>query len=212
VDDDRFKRRVEIVEAVVLSLSILGTAWCAYQSTLWSGIQTFRLADANGRGRLAMQEQVLADQQRVLDGNIMLHFVEAVIENKPKVVEFYLQRARPELRAALQAWHDTKPWENPNAPLHPGATAEYLALHARTAEPSQRLRVEADQKMEEAGHANQTSDRYVMQTVLFASVLCFVGIASKFETLLVRIGLVSFASLIFLVTVALLLGLPLARG
>ena len=191
MDSDRINRRLEILEAVLLSLAVLGTAWSAYQGTLWSGIQTFRLADANGKGREATAKQLLAAEQRTLDGNIMMNFVQAVVEKKPKVVEFYLKRTRPEMRAALKAWLDTNPLENAEAPAHPGVMAEYASSVPRKFEAEhQSLRAEGDRKMQEANEANNISDNYVLMTVLETSprFLCFVSLASKFEGDGVRIA------------------------
>jgi hypothetical protein len=64
--------------------------------------------------------------------------------------------------------------------------------------------------MAEANHANQVSDRYLLLTVLFATVLCFVGMASKFDVPRVRITLLALASLILVVTLILLATYPVA--
>ena len=183
-----------------------------YQGTLWSGIQTFRLADANGKGREATAKQLLAAEQRTLDGNIMMNFVQAVVEKKPKVVEFYLKRTRPEMRAALKAWLDTNPLENAEAPAHPGVMAEYASSVPRKFEAEhQSLRAEGDRKLQEANEANNISDNYVLMTVLFATVLCFVSLASKFEGRRVRIAVLVLASLILTITIAVMGFYPLAR-
>jgi len=36
----------ELLVAVILGLATLDSAWSAYQSALWSGVQTFRLAES----------------------------------------------------------------------------------------------------------------------------------------------------------------------
>src|SRR5438034_1851477 len=37
-------RWLDIGSAIVLALATMASAWCGYQSALWSGVQTFRLA------------------------------------------------------------------------------------------------------------------------------------------------------------------------
>lgn len=212
MDNDRVKSRLEIAEAVLLSLAVLGTAWSAYQSTLWSGIQTFRLAEANARGREAAAQQMLAEQQRTIDGVLIMHFLEAMVQRKQDVVEFYLTRSRPEMRAALKAWLDTNPLENPEAPAHPGLMAEYAKkVPLQFEEEQQRLRAESDRKMRDAMAANQTGDSYVLLTVLFATVLCFVGLASKFKSPRVRVAVIGLAALLLTITSVVLAMYPLAR-
>ena len=51
VEKDKRTRWVEITCAVVLSLATMSSAWCAYQATLWGGVQTFRLAAAQKAGK-----------------------------------------------------------------------------------------------------------------------------------------------------------------
>lgn len=212
MDNDRINRRLEIVEAVLLSLAVLGTAWCAYEGTRWSGIQTFRMAEANAKAREATAKQVLAEQQRTLDGLIIMNIVQAVVEKKENVVEFYLTRSRPEMRAALKAWLATKPLENAEAPAHPLLMAEYVQkVPLKFEEENQRLRAEGDQKMKEAMEANQTGDNYVLMTVLFATVLCFVGMGSKFQMPRLRIVVLTFAGLILTITIVVLALYPVAR-
>ncbi len=47
VEKDERSRWFEITCAIVLSLATTASAWSAYEATLWSGVQTFRLAAAN---------------------------------------------------------------------------------------------------------------------------------------------------------------------
>jgi hypothetical protein len=51
----------ELLVAVILGLATLGSAWSGYQSGLWSGIQTFRLAESTAAGRRAGEKAVYAN-------------------------------------------------------------------------------------------------------------------------------------------------------
>jgi len=44
-------RWLDIGSAIVLALATMASAWCGYQSALWSGVQTFRLAAVSTAGR-----------------------------------------------------------------------------------------------------------------------------------------------------------------
>jgi hypothetical protein len=57
----------ELLVAVILGLATLGSAWSGYQSGLWSGIQTFRLAESTAAGRRAGEKSVNANQLRGVD-------------------------------------------------------------------------------------------------------------------------------------------------
>ena len=70
------------------------------------------------------------------------------------------------------------------------------------------LRAEAEAASAIAVDANQTGDNYVLTTVLFASVLFFAGISTKFSGYWVRVTLVVLAFLAFLSGTVLLLTFP----
>src|SRR6185295_1054115 len=69
VEKDERTRWVEITCAVVLSLASMSSAWCAYQATLWSGMQTFKLAAAQKPGRDGAAAKMAALQLRAFDAS-----------------------------------------------------------------------------------------------------------------------------------------------
>lgn len=65
VDRDHRGRWVEIASAVILSLATMSTAWCAYQATLWSGVQTFRRTDGHAAAEPLVGARALTEVPRV---------------------------------------------------------------------------------------------------------------------------------------------------
>jgi hypothetical protein len=59
--------------------------------------------------------------------------------------------------------------------------------------------------------ANDTSDTYVLLTVLFATVLFFGGIGSTFRSARIRQALAGVATLLFVATVVFLASMPVCR-
>ena len=107
VEKDERTRWVEITCAVVLSLATTASAWCAYQATLWSGVQTFRLAASNKAGRDATAASLLAIQIRTFDGSMLISYLEAQSRGDKKMENFLYQRFRPESKKAIEAWLKT---------------------------------------------------------------------------------------------------------
>lgn len=62
-----WQRWFEVLSAMILGLAMLGSAWSAYQSGLWGGIQDFRIAEAQVSGRQAGAKMVFANQLRGID-------------------------------------------------------------------------------------------------------------------------------------------------
>ena len=71
------RRWVEIGCAIVLSLATVASAWCAYQSALWGGVQTFRLAAVSKAGREIAVQSLAALQRRGMDATMFMNYLEA---------------------------------------------------------------------------------------------------------------------------------------
>lgn len=203
--------KIEIAQTFLISAIVLITAWSGYQSSVWGGVQSFKIAESYAAGRMGSQKALIADNKMLLDGILVVNFAHAVIENKKDVVEFYLAHVRPQLRDVLNAWLAAKPLENTDAPADPLSMAEYREkvvpdYYAEVA----RLGEEAERKFNEAQEAKQTSSEYVFTTVLLSSVLFLGGIVSKLEKRRVRIALLAVAYAIALATLCLLLTLPIS--
>lgn len=203
-----FANRLELLSVMLMALIIIFTAWSAYQSTLWGGIQTFRLVDVNAANRQAAELNIQQTQYSMVDAMMFFQYVNAVNDNDQKLSDFYFERFRPDFKPAVQAWLDTNPFDNHDAPPHPFVMKEYKRTFAEQAE--QKLKI-AESKMDEAQQANQNSDNYVLFTVIYASILFLGSIATKFSSIKLNeicfvIGVVSFT----VITVSLFVIMPIA--
>jgi hypothetical protein len=208
VEKDQQRRWAEIACAVVLSLATVSTAWCAYQATLWSGVQTFRLAAANKANRESSTCHIEALQLRAHDAAMGINWMQAKHEGNQRQEQFLFNRFRPEMKKAVEAWLNTDPFKNPKSPPGPFVMPEYVQPELGEAT---RLEDVSAQEFAAAQRANGTSDTYVLLTVLFASVLFFGGIAGTIDSRRMRIAIVSVALALFLVTVAFLVAMPICR-
>lgn len=202
----RFDRWVEFFSAVVLALATVATAWCAYQSTLWGGDETKYRAAANSATIKASQAANAALQQTSFQAGLFVQWAAAVSEENDLLSDFLYQRFPPALKTATDAWLATKPLQNPDAPSSPFVMPEYQ-LSERAEEA--RWQAEADAKWLDAENADQISDRYVLLTVVFASVLFFAGIAGKFQSRLIDLAMLCASGFVFLVGLAIALTFPI---
>ena len=122
------KNRLEIYNTLILAIATLAITWCSYQSVLWNGIQTFKLADVNKYTRQAQEIMIKVEQHKVMDADLIRGFVQDVWEKKQDKIDFYINRVRPEMTTILQAWVNLNPLENTKAPPHPMAMEEYKKL------------------------------------------------------------------------------------
>jgi len=112
------------------------------------------------------------------------------------------------VRKALDAWLQTDPFNNPNAPMHPFAMAEYTPPEK---EAAKRADQEQARMMAAAQQASRSSDQYVLLTVRFAAVLFFGGIVSTFESRRLRTSVFVLAAGLFTLTTIVLATLPICR-
>jgi len=185
---------LDIAATVVLALATILTAWSAFQSAKWSGLQTIAFSEASAARTESARAANLAGQQTQVDIGVFLDWLSAAdadirngVIDRPASGDqyqptqdtlsgFIFERTRDEFRPALQSWLSTDPFRNPEAPATPFDMPEYqLEAMAR----ADALLTTAEARGQDARDNNQRSDNYVLMAVVFASVLFFVGLSSK---------------------------------
>jgi hypothetical protein len=208
--------RIELVATVFLAIATVLTAWSAFQSAKWSGVQAISFSAANAARTESTRASDLANTQRAVDVDTFVAWVSALAaergfepSDRPYRPEartesgFLYERFRDEFKPAVEAWLATSPLLDPDAPATPFQMSQYqLAADAE----AERLVNESDDRRDDALQANERSDNYVLLTVLFASVLLFAGVSTKLrgrraqQILLVTAGLLLVGAAITLLT------------
>jgi 3-oxoacyl-[acyl-carrier-protein] synthase III len=98
-------------------------------------------------------------------------YSDAVVLKEQNLSNFYYERFRPEMRAAVDAWLKTDPFNNKTAPPTPFFMNEYNKTFALEA---QQFANDSQTKLEEAHQAAKHSEDYLMLTVVYSSAL-FIG-------------------------------------
>lgn len=167
---------VDMGTVILISLAAIATAWCGYQATRWSALQALDYSRANSSRVEASIAASRSNALRMIDVGLFVQYESAVFSRNDALAAFLLHRFRPEFRRALDAWYATKPKTSAQAPLSPFAMRQY---HLASDDEYAALFRRADDWMTQAVAANETSDRYVFLTVLFASVTFLGGVAMK---------------------------------
>jgi len=201
----RWLEALEIVEALVLAMVAIATAWSGYQAALWDGLQAERYEESTRVSVEADAMKTLGDQERLYDAMTFSDWLKAYAEGAHKVAELFQRRFRPEFRVAFEAWLKLDPINHPSAPQGPQLLPEYHNAHL---EQSAKLNQEAVAVFKEGTSARSTSDKYVRVTVLLATVLLLTAIAQRFKTHQVRVGLAVVAMLLLCLPLWRILHLP----
>ena len=170
---------VEVVATVLLAVATVATAWSGYQSTRWNGEQAKAASRTNAIRIDAARASSLAEAETEIDIATFIQWVDSDAHGETELAGFYVERFRPEFKAAFDAWMATGPLTNPDAPLTPFAMPEY------------RVAAEADAKeLDEASERSsalvrrdiQRASNYVLAVVMFAVALFFAGMSTKLTT------------------------------
>src|SRR4029077_12307555 len=163
---------------VLLVAAALATSWSSYQATRWNGEQAAAAGRTNGIRIDAARADGLARSQTQVDVATFIAWADADQRGETKVADFYQARFRDEFRTAFDAWLATGPLTNTDAPPTPFAMDEYQVaskaeadkLDAATGVSAAEFRIDIPR-----------SSSYVLPGVLYAVVLFFAGVSSRFQ-------------------------------
>lgn len=195
---------VELVSALLLALATIAAAWCAYQSTRWSGEQ----ADGYANAGAARQESVRASNRYFalagIDVQLFQSWVAATRAGDSDLADFWRERFRPDFVPAFEAWLASAPaGEIP--PGSPFKLAEYKPAEQVLAAEREAA---AEAFTMAARDANQVGDNFVLLAVIFASVLFFAGVGTRFRGYRVRVAMLAFAVTMFIGGLVAVFALP----
>ena len=189
---------IEIIEALILALVAVATAWSGYQAAQWAGKRAEEYAKANRLRVTAEGLATLAGQERIYDSDTFNSWLAAKLDGKAQAAEFFERRFRDEYRPAFAAWMKSDPFNNAQAPPGPIFMPEYHnSKHEQFLDLNKKAAVLSDQ----GAKSGETGDEYVRITVLLATVLLITAIGQRFRFKTVRI--------VFMILACLLLSLPL---
>lgn len=206
---ERSDRWLEIISAILLALATTAIAWSGYQATRWGGVQANSYASGNADRTESIRLSGRADTLTSIDVSLFTEWVDARAGGDQLQADFYEERFRDEFTPAFEEWVALDPLGNPDAPKSPFALESYVLTQEVQAEE---LSASADRKSETARQANQRGDNYVLVAVLFATVLFFAGISTKFESRRLRAGGLVMALVILVAAFSWMLTMPVSFG
>src|ERR1700761_7050637 len=184
---------LEIVEALVLAIVAIATAWSGYQAALWTGHQSELYGEASKLRVQAEGASAAANQERLYNASTVVEWLKAEAQGQKKLSDIFEKRILPEFRPAFEAWKKTDPLNNADAPAGPQLMVEYRS--SKTDEAA-RLSNQATEVFEQGTHGREIADQYVRATVTLATVLLLIAISQRFRTRGVRVALLMIAALL----------------
>ena len=202
--EDPWEHRQRVLDswtAIILAIAAVATTWASFQASQWSNAQSdaqsasaIQRSDAN---RAASE----ASSQTVVDAQMWISWVEATANKQKDRAGFLRDRFSPALDKAQKEWLGGVTVDSDGNPSRvPDGTPLNLSDYVVPAQgQADNYSSNAEDSLREADEASNTSTRYVMLAVLFALVLFFASVATKFTSPKIQVALI-LMSLVLLVT------------
>jgi len=199
-------RLLEVIAVLLLAITTLGTAWCGYQASQWSGVQSDDNQRATNHRLEANRQFGLAVQTFSYDSNVIALYAQAVQANNTGLARFYrTTMVRKEFLPFLDKWEAAVRAGGAPTPLL--EDPQYINAQSSGYRSEQ---VAAEQATGAAQQAADRSQTYTLNTILLAVALFFAGVTASFRYRSVRIFLIMLAILTLAFAATRLADLPVA--
>lgn len=234
VIDGKIDTRIELLATLLLSLATIATAWSVYEAARWSGVQAVEFSAAGAARTTAAAQLTVGAELGSHDAAMFAEYQRAERRGDFKALaDIQSTFFRDEFRQVFDAWKHGGGGVAARSPfdLAPVGAGFALADHywdsrldgdGQQTQPlslagyqpsafaaSDALTNQADHAREAAKEANQISDNYVLTTILFACVLFFAGICTKFASRMLQTSSLAIGGALFLSGGIVLAQLPL---
>jgi hypothetical protein len=200
-----WEQTVEIIEAFLLAIVAVATAWSGYQAARWDGRQAELYGESSTIRNEADQALTLGGQQRLLDITTFNTWIEARNEGLDDLAVLYERRFSPEFKVAFDHWIALDPFSNPNVPPGPSFMPQY---ENPLLEKGARLNDASDRTFDEGTESRHQADEYIRTTVVLATVLFLLALSQRFLIRRVRIGVVVLAAALMVYGLATIVTFP----
>lgn len=201
--------KMDIIFALLLLVATLSTAFCVYQATRWNGIQAVDFGESAKFRTESIRATTTANTQVTIDVQLFMSWVDAVGKDDQIQAEFIKERFREEFKPAFEAWAAKANTTNPIPPGTPFDLPEYSVAKY---EESALLEENATALFNQGKDANTNGDLYISNTVLFAIVLFFCGIYTRWDSIKIRQGILVLTLVVFSVALYLMVSLLVRVG
>lgn len=183
------------MEAIILALVALATAWSGFQAAQWNGHQAELYSESNGLNLEAANLTISAGQEHLYNTNTLNAWLNAYMQGNKEIAQFYERRFLPEYKNAFDMWIKRDPFNNSDAPIGPTYMPGY---HSSKMGEAGNLSSEALSKFNQGTKARAIADDYVLNTVFLATVLVLAAISQRFQIKSIRTGLIILSFLLLL--------------
>jgi hypothetical protein len=195
-----------MVEAFLLAIVAIATAWSGYQSARWDGRSAASYSQGTAYRIDGDNAMTLGGEQRLQDSATFNTWLMAKATRNDELASLLERRFSPDYEPAFKKWLTTEPLTSAAAPAGPSFMAEY---ENRLENEGAELRNKATEFLDRGQHERETGEDYVRLTVFLATVLFLVAIAQRFTGSAPQLVLLGVGATATIIVVIMLLLSPL---
>ncbi len=210
---ERRQRWFENLMAIIMSVAAISATWASFESSRWGGKAnglwdqaTIVRADSNRFAAKAVEETSI-------DSAVWLEWEKSALLGRDDVAAFLRDRFSPALDTAQGVWLSRTTVDvdgNPVAGSLPKGTPLTLDEYVPPGqERAEQYSAEAEALLQESGHYGDVGGKYTLLTIMFALVLFFGSVATKFTSPKIQLALGSLSLVLLSVAVVRMLLLPI---
>ncbi len=196
---------VEILEAILLAVVALATALSGYQAALFDGESAKEYATSSRLRVEASNTSLTATQQLAYNAGNVTAWIEATQAGNTELADILADRFLPYFKPAFDAWVETDPLRNPDAPAGPSEMPEF---EDPMVEKAAELNKEAAHAFDLGVETRLTGEDYVRVTVILAAALFLIAIGQRFKIRGVRYSVNTVAGVLLVYCVVLIASYP----
>ena len=195
----------ELVAVALLSVTAVLTAWSGFQASKWGGAMSISFSKAS-TARIETST-LLSDAaaKRTTQIGLGLEWLKALNTGDDEYANFLRARFPVEMKKAVNAWEANGRAGSPFSDY----PEDYVQPELLLAEQSD---ARADAFFSNALEYNARGDVYTLLTVLFATVLFFIGMGERFGSQRAQTAMVGVSAVLFTLGLGVLLAMPKLVG
>lgn len=210
---ERRQRWFENIVAIMLSVAAIAATWSSFEASRWGGKASGLVSSSSILRADSNREASRGAEQTLIDASVWLEWEKAQnIPGRESLVEFLRGRFSPSLDAAQNRWLEGAPRDaagQPTGDLPPETPLTLDSYVPPGQKRSEDLALKAEGQLTESSEYSAISNRYVTLTVLFALVLFFGNVATRFGAPKLQLGLGLLSTTILMLGLVKLAFLPL---
>jgi hypothetical protein len=205
---ERRQRWYENTLAIIMAVAAIAATWASFQSSNWGGKSSGLVSESTVLRADSSRWAARGAEQTSVDASVWIEWQKAILLGRDDFATFIVERFSPELDEAQGTWLGAVDPADEKLPKGtPLALDSYVPPGQ---EKSEQLALKAEELLAESSISGELASQYTLMTILFALVLFFGSVATKFGNPKVQLALGGLAAFLLVSAVVRMALLPIA--